>query len=122
MMKDLGISDASSLSMMDAVVYLLSRDALELTKKTDVKFTFVSPKNPYYAYWRTAYAKHLIGTSANPSTKISCDTFFVFQGMLQGWDVSYTPATVKSALWKEAETRGILHGCVRGALMKGQNL
>lgn len=121
-MKKLGISDASSLSMMDAVVYLLDRDAVELTKKTDVKFTYVSLKNPYYAYWRTAYAKHIIGKSTNPSTKISCDTFFVFQGMLQGWDVSYTPVTVKSAFWKEAETRGILNGCVRGGLMKGKNL
>ena len=98
---------------MNALVYLMDTNGITPSSKTNVNFKYVSSKNTYYPYFITAYQKQIIGASTNPSTKITCDTYQVFKGMLQGWDLKYSAATVKSVFWAEAQKRGVLNGCVK---------
>jgi len=118
----LGITDSQNITMMDALIYLIDSNKIELNTKQDVKFTYVTTKNPNYAYWRTAYQYRIIGQAVNPSSKISCETYQVFKGMIQLRDLKYYPATVKSVFRAEAKKKDDLNGCVYGKLLKGENL
>lgn len=118
----LGLTDTSSITIMDALVYLMDMNGIILSSKESVKFTYVTTKNPYYTYYVTAYQKKIIWAKTNPSTKISCETYQVFKGMIEWWKLSYSPATVKSVFRAEAKKRDVLNGCVYGKLVKGENL
>ncbi|AHB41694.1 hypothetical protein P148_SR1C00001G0906 [candidate division SR1 bacterium RAAC1_SR1_1] len=118
----LELTDTSSVTIMDALVYLMDMNGTILSSKESVKFSYVTTKNPYYTYYVTAYQKKIIGAKTNPSTKISCETYQVFKGMIEGWKLSYSSATVKSVFRAEAKKRDVLNGCVYGKLVKGENL
>lgn len=118
----LGLTDTSSITIMDALVYLMDMNGTVLSSQQNVKFRYVTTKNPYYDYYITAYQKKIIGAATNPSTKITCETYQVFKGMIEGWDLKYSPATVKSVFRAEAKKREVLKGCVYGKLVKGENL
>ena len=93
-----------------------------MSSDTGVKFTYVTAKNPYYTYWKTAYDKKLLWKDTNPSKITMCETYITLKGMIEWWDVKYTPSTVKSAYWAEAKKRDVLNGCVYGKVIKGNNL
>ncbi len=118
----LSVTDTSSISIMDALVYLMDMNGTILSSQQNVKFRYVTTKNPYYNYYITAYQKKIIGAATNPSTKITCETYQVFKGMIEWWDLTYSSATVKSVFRAEAKKRDVLKGCVYGKLVKGENL
>lgn len=118
----LSITDTSSISIIDALVYLMDMNGTILSSQQNVKFRYVTTKNPFYNYYITAYQKKIIGAATNPSTKITCETYQVFKGMIEWWDLTYSPATVKSVFRAEAKKRDVLNGCVYGKLVKGENL
>lgn len=118
----LNITDSSFITMMDALVYLMDINGTVLSSKQGVKFTYVTSKNPYYAYYVTAYQNKMIWAGTNPSTKISCETYQVFKWMIEWWDLKYSPATVKSVFRAGAKKKDVLNGCIYGKLIKGENL
>lgn len=118
----LSITDDKSMSMLDGIVYLFDVNSVVLSSKKDTSFAYITKQNPYYAYWKTAYDKKLIGSSNNPSKLMLCETYITLKGMIEWWNVKYSAATVKSAFWTEAKKRNELNGCVVGKVVKGKNL
>lgn len=118
----LQFSDKQSVTLLEAVVYLLQTHDTPLLTKKDVRFSSVSTSNPYYKYWYTAFKKWLVGKTSSASSYVSCQTYFVLRWLLENWDVQYTTANVKTQFWAEAEKRDILNGCVFGKILKGGNL
>jgi hypothetical protein len=47
-------------TMMDTIIYLTDTYQIPLSDKKDLTFTYVTPKNPFYAQFRTAYDMHMI--------------------------------------------------------------
>jgi len=47
-------------TLMDVLIYLMDHYNVELSTKKDMYFAYVTPKNPYYAQFRTAYEYRLI--------------------------------------------------------------
>lgn len=92
------------------IPYLVKTYNLKDTDKAYPKFTRVSVKNALYSSFATAYSKGMIGTSINPGTKVSCDTYLVLKGIAAGWKVSYTGKPF-AAYRAEAESRGAVNGC-----------
>ena len=113
---------SQSVSLLEAVVYLLQTHDTPLLTKKDITFYGVSATNQYYKYWYTAYKLGLVGSTSSPSTLISCQTYFVLKGLLEKWDLQYTPATVKTVFFAEAQKRDLLNGCVFGKILKWANL
>ena len=111
-----------SVSLLEAVVYLLQTHDTPLLTKKDATFYGVSATNQYYKYWYTAYKMWLVGKTSSPSTLVSCQTYMVLKGMLEKWNIQYTPSNVKTQFWAEAEKRGILNACVFGKTLKWANL
>ena len=111
-----------SVSLLEAVVYLLQTHNTPLLSKKDITFYGVSATNQYYKYWYTAYKLGLVGSTSSPSTLISCQTYFVLKGLLEKWDLQYTPATVKTVFFAEAQKRDLLNACVFGKILKWANL
>jgi len=64
---------------MDTLIYLMDHYGVELSSQKNMIFTYVSPKNPYYAQFKTAYDMKLIGYSANPSKRVLCETYMVMK-------------------------------------------
>ncbi|MDR2189874.1 MAG: hypothetical protein LBP53_01470 [Candidatus Peribacteria bacterium] len=99
--------------MIDALKHVIERNAIPLSSKTDITFSFVSKTHTNYPYFKTAYEKRMIGKNTDPSKQISCETYMVIKGLGEGRDVgSYTD--VKVAYWKKAESLGKLNGCTKG--------
>lgn len=120
--EELGINNTDTVSMIDSLRFLMETNKISLSTNTNTRFTYVSKTNPLYAYWKTAYDKRMIGAATNPSTKITCETYQVFKGMLLNRDLKYSPANVKKVFRTEAEKQDVLNGCVYGKLLKGENL
>jgi len=118
----LKFADTQFVSLLEAVVYLLQTHNTTLYTKKDVKFSGVSTTNKYYAYWYTAYKMWFVGNISSPSTLVSCQTYIVLKGMLEKWNVQYTPSNVKTQFWAEAQNWDLLNGCVFGKTLKGANL
>lgn len=120
--EELGIKNTDSISMLDSLRFLMEVNKITLSTSTNTKFTYVSKTNPLYSYWKTAYDNRMIWASTNPSTKITCETYQVFKGMLLKWDLKYSSANVKNVFWAEAKKQDVLNWCVYGKLLKGENL
>lgn len=108
-------------TLMDVLIYLTDHYNVDLTDKKDIKFTYVSAKNPYYAEFRTAYDMKLIWYSANPSKHVLCETYIVMKWIVEEWTISSTENIV-SASWKEAVSRWVTNGCKKGYYVKNVNL
>lgn len=119
---DLGIKDTDTISMIVALEFLMKKNDIELSSSTTTNFTYVSKINPLYPYWKTAYDNKMIWSRTNPSTKITCETYQVFKGMLLDRPLQYTSANVKKVFWDEATKQDVLNGCEYGKLLKGENL
>lgn len=120
--EELWIKNTDTVSMIDSLRFLMEINKITLSTKTNTKFTYVSSTNPLYPYWKTAYENSMIGAKTNPSTKITCETYQVFKGMLLDWPLQYTSANVKKVFRDEAKKLDVLNGCEYGKLLKGENL
>lgn len=118
----LKFKSAQSVSLLEAVIYLLQTRDVKLNTSKDLKFNGVSLTNPYYKYWYTATKMWLVGSTSSPTSLISCQTYMVLKGMVEKRDVQYTSANVKTQYWAEAQKRDVLNGCVFGKILKGANL
>ncbi len=108
-------------TMMDVLIYLVDAYDVPLSQEKNIRFTYVSTKNPYYAEFRTAYDNLLIGKTVNPSKNVLCQTYIVMKWLLEDWDVgSYTD--IKSAYRKEAQDRWVLNGCKWNFYVKNVSL
>ncbi|MBU0626214.1 hypothetical protein KKG31_07620 [Patescibacteria group bacterium] len=47
-------------TLMDVLIYLMDHYSIPLSPQKNISFTYVSPKNPYYPQFRTAYENLLI--------------------------------------------------------------
>ncbi len=122
LMTELSLKESDSISMLDSLKFLMEYYDIELSNKTNTRFTYVSLQNANYPYWKTAYEHKMIWASNNPATKISCETYQVFKWMLLGWDLIYDSSNVKKVFWDEAAKRNDLNGCEYGKLLKWENL
>ncbi|MDD3263210.1 MAG: hypothetical protein PHR61_05230 [Candidatus Absconditabacteria bacterium] len=120
--EELGINNTDTVSMIDSLRFLMETNKITLSTNTNTNLTYVSKTNPLYAYWKTAYDKSMIGAKTNPSTKITCEIYQVFKGMLLNRDLKYTSVNVKKVFWDEATKLDVLNGCEYGKLLKGENL
>ena len=109
-------------TMMDAIIHLIDTNKIPLINKQDIAFTYVTTKNPYYNYYRTAYSKKMIGTDTNPSKTVACKTYIVMKGLAEWRNVSYTQSTVINNFWNAAVSKDALNGCVKWLLVKENNL
>lgn len=115
------ITKTGRVTMMDAVIYLLDTNKITLSSLTTVKFIYVSTKNPYYSYFKTAYDLKLLGKNANPSKNILCETYEVMKGLVKGRDVAAW-SNIKLNYWNAAKAKNELHGCIWGTYVKVENL
>lgn len=120
--EELWINNTDTVSMIDSLRFLMETNKITLSTNTNTNLTYVSKTNPLYAYWKTAYDKSMIWAKTNPSTKITCEIYQVFKGMLLNRDLKYTSVNVKKVFWDEATKLDVLNGCEYGKLLKGENL
>ena len=108
--------------MGEMIQAIITKYNIPLITKQDVTFTNISFSNPLYPYFRTAYAKTLIGTTTSPVKLALCDTYIVMKGILEKWDVTYTKANVMQQYRNYATANDKLNGCVQGKVIKDTNL
>jgi len=108
-------------TLMDTLIYLMDHYGVELSSQKNMIFTYVSPKNPYYAQFKTAYDMKLIGYSANPSKRVLCETYMVMKWLVGGRSVT-SSSDIKSAYWSEATKKWVLNWCKRNFYVKNTNL
>ena len=113
--------DNSLVTTMDAVIALIKDNNIPLVTTTDITFTYVTPKNKYYSYRRTAYQKKMIGKTTNPSKNILCDTYIVMKWLAEWWWV-VIGADIKASYWKAAIANNALNGCQKNFYVKAKNL
>lgn len=111
----------SLVTTMDAVIALIDANDIPLVTTTDIAFTYVTPKNKYYSYRRTAYQKKMIGKTTNPSKNILCDTYIVMKWLAEWWGVTIG-ADIKASYWKAAVANNALNGCQKNFYVKAKNL
>jgi hypothetical protein len=108
--------------MGEMIQDLLTDHSIPLVTTKDVKFTYVSYSNALYPYFRTAYAKTLIGSSTSPEKLALCNTLIVMKGILEKWPVTYTKTTVMQKYRDYAVANDKLNGCEKGKVVKDSNL
>ena len=109
-----------SVTMWEAVKSLLAWATL--SKKTNVTFKYVAKSNELYPYFKTAQEKTMLGTDADPSKLISCETFITMKWILEWWNVSYAKTNIKSAYRAKAQELWKLNGCEKWKYVKRGNL
>lgn len=108
-------------TLMDTLIYLMNHYGVELSTQKNMTFTYVSPKNPYYAQFKTAYDMKLIGYSANPSKRVLCETYIVMKWLIEERSVA-SSSDIKSAYWTEATKKWVLNWCKRNFYVRNINL
>ena len=108
-------------TMWEAVKSLLAWTTL--STKTNTTFKYVSKSNELYPYFKTAQEKWMIGTDADPTKIISCETFITMKWLAEWWNVwSYVKSEIKSAYWKKATEWWKLNGCQKWKYVTKWNL
>lgn len=108
-------------TMWEAVKSLLAWTTL--STKTNTTFKYVSKSNELYPYFKTAQEKWMIGTDADPTKIISCETFITMKWLAEWWNVwSYVKSEIKSAYWKKATELWKLNGCQKWKYVTKWNL
>ena len=94
-----------------------------LSTKTNSTFKYVSKSNELYPYFKTAQEKWMIGTDADPSKIVSCETYITMKWLFEWWSVwSYAKSEIKSAYWKKATELWKLKGCQKWKYVTKWNL
>jgi len=80
--------------------------------KTTTRYTFanVPSTDPDYALFATARRLNMIGTDVDPNRVVVCQTFFVMQGLVWWWRVSWQ-WTIFDQYWNEARRRWVVWSC-----------
>ena len=95
----------------------------KLSTKTNISFKYVSKSNELYPYFKTAQEKAMLGTDADPSKIVSCDTYITLKWLREWRNVwSYTSKNVKSVYWNKAAELWKLNGCEKWKYVKRGNL
>jgi hypothetical protein len=65
----------------------------------------------------------MIGTDADPSKIVSCETYITMKWLAEWWSVwSYAKGEIKSAYWKKATELWVLNGCQKWKYVTKWNL
>ena len=108
-------------TMWEAIKSLLAWTTL--STKTNSNFKYVSRSNELYPYFKIAQEKWMIGTDADPSKIISCETFITMKWLAEWWNVwNYVKSEIKSAYWKKATELWKLNGCQKWKYVTKWNL
>lgn len=108
-------------TMWEAIKSLLAWTTL--STKTNLTFKNVSKSNELYPYFKTAQEKWMIGTDADPTKIISCETFITMKWLAEWWNVwNYVKSEIKSAYWKKATELWKLNGCQKWKYVTKWNL
>lgn len=110
------LPDQGVLNYAQVIPYLI--DTYNLTKRGANDFTFASiaTNNVLYVPFNIAASYSMIGTTINPSGKVSCNTYLVLKGIAQDREVSYTWAP-QGAYRQKALELGQVNGCEDGAFV-----
>lgn len=108
-------------TLMDVLIYVMNHYTVPLSVKKDITFLYVTPKNPYYPQFRTAYDMKFIGKNANPSKQVLCQTYMVMKWLLEEWEVS-DAFDIPTAYRNAAKAKWLLNGCKRNFYVKNVNL
>ena len=110
-----------NITFLEAIKYLIDQNHISLSKKTTTTFDYMKKTDPDYAYFETARSKGLIGKNAQPNKELSCDTYIVMKGLIEGRNVgSYTD--IKSTYRNKAQSLGKLNGCEKWKIVTTQTL
>lgn len=108
-------------TMWEAVKAILAWTTL--STKTNSTFKYVSKSNELYPYFKTAQEKWMIGTDADPSKIVSCETYITMKWLAEWWSVwNYVKSEIKSAYWKKATELWVLNGCQKWKYVTKANL
>ncbi|MBQ7074834.1 hypothetical protein IJM86_07505 [bacterium] len=107
--------------MLDAIKHLLTSNNISLSQKKTTKFDHIAQTDENYPYFQTAFEKKLIGKNTNPNTKISCDTYIVMKGLVEGRTIG-TYSDIKTAYRNKAESLNKLNGCEKGKIVTSKTL
>ena len=108
-------------TMWEAIKSILAWTTL--STKTNSTFKYVSKSNELYPYFKTAQEKWMIGTDADPSKIVSCETYITMKWLAEWWSVwTYAKGEIKSAYWKKATELWVLNGCQKWKYVTKWNL
>lgn len=110
----------TSLSMGLMVQKLITQYNIPLSDSKDVKFVYIRYDDPLYPYFRTAYAKTLLGSNTNPTKLALCDTMIAMKGILEKRPINNKNAV--QGYRNYATTHDRLNGCTQGKVVKDNNL
>ncbi len=119
---DSRLSVAQNPTLMDTLIYLMDRYNVDLSVGTGTKFKYVTPNNPYYAQFKTAYDKKLIGSASNPSNRVICDSYMVMKGILEWWNVNQNASDLVAEYRRVATAKWVLNGCKKWFYINNVNL
>ena len=108
--------------MIDMLKHLIDANNIPLITTKDVRFVYMAQSDTDYPYFRTAYAKALIGSTTNPTKFALCKSYITMKGMLENWNVAYTKVNVLTQFRNYAEANDKLNGCEWNAVLKEGNL
>ena len=108
-------------TMWEAIKSILAETTL--STKTNSTFRYVSKSNELYPYFKTAQEKWMIGTDADPSKIVSCETYITMKWLAEWWNVwTYAKGEIKSAYWKKATELWVLNWCQKWKYVTKWNL
>jgi hypothetical protein len=108
-------------TLMDTLIYLMDHYSVSLSSQKNMTFTYVTPKNPYYAQFKTAYDMKLIGKDTNPSKRVLCENYMVMKWLIEERSIANSSDS-KLAYWNEAIKKWVLNWCKRNFYIRNINL
>lgn len=104
------------------VPYIVEKYGLSAAGKPDVGFTYLTANDERYQAFKAGHYNKFFSTTINPNSQVTCDTYVIFIGLAEQWDLSYTAENVHEVFWNEAQNKGILYGCKKGEFVRWANL
>ncbi|MCS6982818.1 MAG: hypothetical protein NZL83_01375 [Candidatus Absconditabacterales bacterium] len=107
--------EQDTVTSVEPTFRVIVRFLLATYPKTTTRYTFanVPATDPDYPFFATARHLNMIGTDVDPNRLVLCQTFFVMQGLAEGWTVS-GQGTIFEKYWNEARRRGVVGSCEWG--------
>jgi len=94
----------------DVIKYLIGANEITLNASKNIKFTYIPYSSVDYPYYRTAYAKKMIGKNVNPEKTLLCETYIVMK-WLSEWRSVWSYSDIKKAYWNYAKANDELPNC-----------
>ena len=105
------LSDDSLLSYAQVIPYLVDTYNLSKSGTRSYNFSNIAADSPLHKPFEIAASQAMIGTSTNPDSNPSCDTYLVLKWIAAGWDVGAYTGTPQSAYRARAEQLDLVNGC-----------